>query len=197
MHNALAVIGGLILVGAALPYIVQTLRGETHPNIVTWSIWTLLNIITTVVTLSDGAVQTAIFTGASTIGTGTIALASLRYGVARYTWFDGVCLLLALLSIVLWRITNEPGVAIAINLVADFFAILPTIRHAWREPWRETWQTFAISTLGSTVILLSMSKHTFVSVALPAWFLVTDLLLLMIIKSRRQRFPQPVAVDAE
>jgi hypothetical protein len=68
--NTLALIAGLISFGSALPYIIDVARGKTHPNVVTWLTWSILNLINTATTWSAGQYQTAIvgaFTAAATL----------------------------------------------------------------------------------------------------------------------------------
>src|SRR5450756_1575458 len=98
----------------------------------------LLHIIATSAAFASGAVQTAIFITAATFGTGLIVLMSLRYGFRRYTRFDVICQILAILGIVVWRVTSQLLFAIIIVMGVNLMAALPTFRHAWRETQYET-----------------------------------------------------------
>src|SRR6185369_7622836 len=94
MHNALAVIGGLVAISSSVPYILGTLRGKTHPNLVSWFTWMLLHVIAASAAFASGALQTGIFTTAAALSTGLIVIMSLRYGIRRYTRFDLICQIL-------------------------------------------------------------------------------------------------------
>jgi hypothetical protein len=187
MNNTLAFIAGIIIVASAIPYAIDTFKGKTRPNVVTWFTWTLLNAINATAAYADGAMQTAIFASAATIATGTIVTGGLiRNGIKKYTPFDVICQVLALIGIFLWLITSNPVLAIVFVLVADVIAVLPTVRHAWLKPFEETWQTFAISMVGSGITLVAIASYTFVALAIPLWIFISDTMLLTLILSRRR-----------
>lgn len=186
MRNAIALLAGIISFASALPYIYDTAKGKTHPNVVTWFTWTLLNLINTVVAINADAAQTAIFTGFSGLATGTIAVMGLRNGVKKYTPFDVACQVVALLGIVLWRLTDNPSLAVGIALGVDITGALPTLRHAWIAPFAETWQSFAIGGVAALLTLISISNYNFVSLAFPVWIGINCALLVGIILTRRR-----------
>lgn len=186
MRNALAIIAGLIGVVSTLPYIRDTLRGKTHPNIVTWFSWSLISAISTVATLAGGATQTAIFTGAFTLCTSFVVIAGLRHGIKHYTPFDVICQILAIVGIIIWRITNDPAAAILINIIANLIATLPTYRHGWLAPREETWQAYAIGALAITVGIISIEKLNFVSLGYPLYIFLSDISLVWMILYRRR-----------
>jgi hypothetical protein len=192
MHNTLAIIGGLVAISSSVPYIRNTILGKTHPNLVSWFTWMLLHMVATCAAFASGAVQTAIFTSAATLSTGMIVLMSLRYGFRRYSRFDVICQILAVLGIVVWQITNQPIFAIVIVMGVNLTAALPTFRHAWLQPQQETWQTFAISVLAASITLASIAHYNFISLAYPVYFFVCDGALAIVILARQSRLSRRV-----
>lgn len=187
MRGDLAFLAGCIAIAGAVPYILDTLKGKTHPNIVTWFTWTLLNGINAVAAWSGGAAQTAIFSAAGAIATGAICIAGLRYGLKHYTRFDIICQSSALLGVVLWRLTSRPAVAVLVNVATDFSGWLPTYRHAWRSPHAETWQTFAFSAVSSMLTLISIQHYTLLALAFPTYILCANITIVSTILVRRRR----------
>ena len=187
MRNALAVVGGLVAISSSIPYIVNTVRGKTHPNMVSWFTWMLLHVVAAGAAFAAGATQTAIFTSAAALSTGLITGMSLRYGFRRYTRFDIICQAMAILGLALWQITNRPLFAIILVMGVNLTAALPTIRHAWQEPQRETWQTFAISVLAASLTILSIAHYNFISLAYPVYFIVCDGAIAILILARRSK----------
>jgi len=78
MRNVIALLAGIISFTSALPYIYDTARGKTHPNVVTWLTWTLLNAINTIAAIRTGNVQTALLTGFSAAATGSIMAMGIK-----------------------------------------------------------------------------------------------------------------------
>lgn len=189
MRNAIALLAGIISFASAFPYIIDTAKGKTHPNVVTWFTWTLLNLINSIVAISSGAVQTAIFTGFSGLATGTITVMGLKRGVKHYTPFDYACQGIALLGIVLWRLTDNPSLAIGVALAVNITGALPTLRHAWIAPFAETWQGFAIGGFAAALSVVTIASYNFVSLAFPVWIGINCLLMVGIILGRRRNHP--------
>lgn len=181
MLIALAYLSALIAILATLPYILDVVKGNTRPNLVTWGTWSLLNLITAIAAFADGSWQAAVF--ASAIGSCTVivAILSLSKGVKKYTAFDVVCQVLALLAIVAWQVTSDPSWAIVFTIAGSFIASLPTVRHAWFKPKEETWQYFAVDAFAAFLSILSVSNVTFSSAGFPIYILVNDLLILSVI----------------
>jgi hypothetical protein len=185
MRNLLSVIGALVAVSSAIPYIANTMRGQTRPNTVSWLTWMFLHVIATFAAFSSGAIQTAIFTSAAALSTGVIAAISLRFGVRRYTRFDMICQLLSVVGLGIWLLTDKPLFAMIIVMAVNLIAALPTIRHAWNEPDRETWQTFALSVIASTITLVAIAQYNFISLAYPIYFFACDGAIAVVILTRR------------
>lgn len=187
MRNALAIISGLISVVASLPYILDTFRGKTRPNIVTWLTWGSLSAITSFAVLSDHAVQTAIFAGAMALSSFTIALVGLRYGLKRYTLFDIICQILAIIGIILWQVTSQPGLAVLFVIISGLVGALPTYRHIWLQPKEETLPTFVAYFIAELIAITSLANFRFVASGYPIYMALSSVSLIGLILFCRQR----------
>jgi hypothetical protein len=187
MRSDLAFVAALIAIFGAIPYIFDTLKGKTHPNIVTWFTWTLMNGINAAAAWSTGATQTAIYSTGATVATGAILVIGFHFGLKRYTKFDIACQAAALFGVVLWRLTSQPSLAVGINVITDFTGWLPTYRHAWKAPHAETWQTFALSGLSSALTLISIHHYDFIALAFPTYILVANVTIVSTILARRKK----------
>jgi len=131
MRELLTFVAGLIILASPIPYIIDIIRNQTHPNMVTWVTWTLINGINTAAAFSAGAWQTGIYGLCGTLATAAIAVLGLWYGVRKYTRFDIICQGVALLGLPLWLLTKQPALAVTMELGVDLAGGLPTLRHAW------------------------------------------------------------------
>lgn len=185
MREIISVVAGLIAIGGMVPYILDTVKGKTKPNLVSWFTWTILTSVGAAAAFAEGAVTTGIFSAASGISTLSIVILGLRNGVKHYTRFDVICQGLALLGIVLWQITKDPAAAVAVVVLTDAVAALPTLRHSWRDPHAETWQAFGASALGAAITLATVTQASFVALAYPIYLTVVNALTVGIIVHRR------------
>jgi hypothetical protein len=184
-RNVIALIAALASFSGIFPYIRDVIKGKTHPNLVSWATWCLLNLINTAAALSTGAFQTALLSGASALATGWVTFLSIRHGKIKYTAFDIVCQALALAGIVVWRFTGQPEIAVLIAVSIDLVAALPTWRHAWIAPFNETWQGFSLAACAAMVTLFTISQYTLVSLAFPLLVLTNCSVIVSIILYRR------------
>lgn len=178
-----------------MPYILDTLRGKTRPNIVTWATWGTLGAITTFAVLSEHAIQTAIFAGAVTIACYGTALASLRYGFKRYTMLDAICQVLAIIGIILWRMTDQPSLAVLFVIISDLIGAVPTYRHIWLEPHEETLSTFVMYLVAELILLASLSSFRFIAAGYPVYMALNSISLIGLILFCRQRYSRDVRLE--
>lgn len=163
MKIGFLIISVILTVTAVLPYIKDILKGSTRPNLVSWITWTLLTIVATAAAWAAGERIAALFTASVALETLTIVILGIKKGYVKYTPFDVICQIGALLGFLLWWLFNSPAIAVVASVVIDLIGSLPTIRHAWRNPEEETLFTYELSSLGSFFALLALSTYNWVS----------------------------------
>ena len=186
MKTVFLVIATIITVSAVLPYLRDILKGTTKPNIVSWITWTLITGIATAAEIAGHEYVTAIFTGAAMIETASVVAFGLRRGYAKYSRFDVVCQIGAIVGLILWQLFNSPSIGVVACVAIDFIGVLPTIRHSWRKPDEETWSTFALSGVGGIFAILALSRYNVTSLTYAIYIVLINILVSVIILGRRQ-----------
>jgi len=176
MKTAFLILAAAITLVGAVPYIRDILRGTTKPNLVSWITWTLLTGIATAAAISAHEYVVAIFTGAAALEVFTIVLFGLRHGYVKYTRFDVICQVAAIVGIILWQLFNSPAVGVMAAVIIDLVGYLPTLRHSWQKPHEETWQTYAISGLGAVFALGALSTYNWVTLPYAIYIVVVNIL---------------------
>jgi hypothetical protein len=129
-------------VAGTVPYIVETIPGNTKPRIVTWLTWTLLTGVAGAASLSAGQFGAAVFALLGTVATSAVVVAGLRFGDRSFTTLDLFCLAGGLLGLLLWLSLDNPIFAIWAAILIDFVGLVPTLVHAWTQPAAETASAF-------------------------------------------------------
>jgi len=184
--NILIVTAGILSLTSCLPYVIDIAKNKTHPNLVTWITWATVVGISTAAAISDHAYHTAILSGSIFLTDLVIILMSIKRGVKKYTRFDFVCQALAVIGLIIWRLTGNPSTAVAMSLLVIMIGALPTWRHAFNLPNEETWQGFVMGAIAGALTILSLSLYTFVSLALPIITVVNCSIIVVIITGRRR-----------
>ncbi len=184
MKTIFLVLATIITVGSVIPYVRDILRGTTKPNIVSWITWTLLTGIATAAEIAAHEYATAIFTSAAVLETGIIVVLGLKYGYVKYTTFDVVCQIGAIVGIILWQLFNSPAIGVVASVTIDFIGALPTIRHSWLKPGEETWSAYALAGLGGALAIAALNNHNWTSLTYAIYIVLVNAVLTFILVSR-------------
>ncbi|MGA2122912.1 MAG: hypothetical protein ABSG58_00625 [Acidimicrobiales bacterium] len=176
---ALSVFGGY-------GYIRDTLKGETSPNRVTWSLWGIEGVLTFGVEVQQHVGLAAWMTLMLGLMPIAVVLASFHnsHAVWRIGLFDIICGSFSVAGLILWALVREPTVALVIFVCADQLAALPTIRKSWLVPSSETPRAFAMGCLNCAITVLTLKHWTTAGVLFPGCIVVTDFFLTVIIVAR-------------
>jgi len=174
----------LSLVGA-YGYIRDTLRGDTSPNRVTWSLWGVEGVLAFFVEVQQHVGLAALMTLMLGLVPCAVVVASFRNprGVWKLGAFDYLCGAVSIGGLVFWALVNEPTVALVSFVAADQLAALPTIRKSWLAPTTESPRLFFLGTLNCAITLLTLTKLTTAGVLFPGCILVADLIVGLLIVS--------------
>src|SRR6266566_7672685 len=101
-----ALLAAVVAFSGVVGYTIETWRGTTKPNRVSWSLWTLAPLIAFAAQLGEGVTYQAALTFVAGFGPAVVLAASFRDRKAywRITKFDWACGALSLLAIILWAI---------------------------------------------------------------------------------------------
>ena len=165
-----AVLSGILTIVSIFPYVRQTLLRRARPHFVTWFIWSTTSIIGATAQYESGASFSIAVVIANALATGVVALLALAYGVKKYTLIDTACLICAICTIIVWQLTNDAAIAIALAILIDTFAAIPTILKTYRHPRSETAWTYFVFAGAAFLGLLSSTLYDFANIAYPIYF---------------------------
>jgi len=140
-------------------YIKDTLKWKTKPNKITWWIWAAAPLIWAAwMYFSQWLTWNILPVFMAGFLPLLIFLSSFvnKNSYWKLKKLDYICLALAVLALILWKITNNPLLAIIFSILADFFAALPLIIKIYKFPETETisaYFTWLISALSAFLVI--------------------------------------------
>jgi hypothetical protein len=137
-------LAGLVGLAGFVPYVVAILAGQTQPNRATWIIWAVVGAMLAVSYRAAGAGATMWMAAAYVVGPVLIVWFGIRRGIGGWTRLDQACLGICAGSALLWAISGNPRLALALNIIADGCGALPTIAKVWRDPRSEDRLSWAV-----------------------------------------------------
>jgi hypothetical protein len=181
----------LSLLGSA-DYIINTIKGKTKPNRVSWLIWAISPIIGTIAAISNGVTWAILPTFMA--GFGPLLVFIVSFFNKKSYWKlgggDYLCGALAIIALILWGVTKDPNVAIFFSIVADLLAAIPTLIKAWRHPETESGLIFILAELNQITGFIAMKEWSFSESAFGVYLFTINICLITAIYRKKimQRF---------
>lgn len=192
MLTAIAILGIILQLIGFVPYIVDIFRGKTKPERASFWIFTLLIVITIAAQLSQGLTWATVLLMVWAFNTGFIALLSLKYGYGTFKRRDFVSVIVALIGVVLWWVTDQPLVAALIVVGVDFAGFWLTLVKTWAAPYTETMIAWLLSGLGALCALIAAATFDPVQISYLLYSVIANLGIVWIIVYRRRHVnPKP------
>ncbi len=169
------------------PYVRSIQKGETKPHYFSWVIWGLTTTLSSFTELADhGGVgaYSVLISGILCFYVAWLAYIQKRdYNIARSDW---VVFYVALSSLVVWYLTDNPLWAAIILTVVDAFGFIPTFKKAYYYPWEESLTFYAIITVRNFFSIVAMENYT-TTTTLFLWVInILGILLMLFIWWRRR-----------
>ena len=177
-------LGALFNLVGGTTYAVSTLRGRTRPNRVSWFVWSLAAFVAFSAQISQGVGLRSLTTFMVGFGPLMVFLASFvnKESYWKITRFDLACGALSLFALVLWAITGIGNVAIALSIVADVFATLPTLKKGFQHPGTEHPLPFLTGAISATITLLTLKAWSFSNGGFALYILLVSLTLFTLVQ---------------
>jgi hypothetical protein len=155
-----AILGAVIIVAGNAVYAVDTVRGNTQPNRVSWTLWMVAPLIGFAAEVTQHVGLQSLLTFAIGVGPLLVVCASFLdpKAYARVTPFDIACGALSIVALVAWAVTGTGDVAIFFAIMSDLFGAVPTVRKAYRDPESEHALAFVGGVIGSIITLLTINS---------------------------------------
>lgn len=173
------------LVGTSM-YALDTLRGLTQPNRVTWLMWTIAPGLAFVDELQQGVGLRSLMT--FVIGFGPLLVLIASFANRRSVWkigpFDIACGAASCLGLILWLVTSNDTVALFSFMAADFLAGLPTVVKSWRDPASESTSAYLTGAINALLTLTTVTVWTTAVVAFPIQIVLFNLVQVTLVAGR-------------
>lgn len=177
---------GLSLYGG-VSYVVDTIKGKTKPNRLSWGLWAAAPLIGVGAAISSGA---DVLTTARTFMAGFIPLlvfvASFlnKNSYWKTEKFDLYCGVFSVIALILWLALDIPVYAVLLAAIGDLFAAIPTIKKAWKNPETETGVTYVMSLLSVLIILPTIKVFDIPNTAFQIYLVIVNIALIIAVYRR-------------
>lgn len=190
-------VSGIVVLLSIIPYAVRVYQRKIVANLVSWLIWSMVALALLANYDMSGAkdnLWTLIWGTANPFIITFIAL--WRGGTRKIGRFDIWCLAFGIISMIVWLYFSSKEAAtlgLVMGIVADAFALVPTIRGAYVRPEDDRPMMWGVFSLGYVISLFSITEHTFSNYVLPLYFSIGAGIVFSVLARYRVRNKIPIS----
>ena len=177
-------VGFALSLYGGLSYLIDTLKGKTKPNRVTWFFWALAPLIAFVAEIQKGV-------GLQSLMTFSVGFTPLLIFIASFFnkksfWkldrLDYIIGGLAFIGVIVWQITGEGNLAILFAILVDGVAAIPTVIKSYTNPETESPTIFLLGMVNAVITLLTIRVWNFAHWGFPVYILGITVILYALIR---------------
>jgi hypothetical protein len=180
-------IAGLIVILSVIPYSLRVYQRKITPNIISWSLWTLLGLALLLTYRDSGAksnIWPVFFSFLNTLLISTIAIVRQNQQVLfKISKFDSTCFILGLISLIMWIFVrnsrNLVQYALYIVVLTESLACIPTIRFLWKSPWNDRPFAWSLFVIASAMNFYAIPEYTLANVIVPIYMVVSSAIITL------------------
>lgn len=151
-------LGMLLAIIAELKYIHSVIKGTSKPNFSAWGIFTVSMILVLLSSYSLGARDSLYIITVFTLLHFITTILAFRFRVFSLTLFEKLLIVLVILSVILWVITDNPWTALLINILVDTLGFISVAYKLYLHPKTEDSSAWNISLIAYGVNLFTITK---------------------------------------
>lgn len=184
LNENFIILGALLSFYGGLSYLIDTVKGKTKPNRVTWFLWALAPMIAFAAQLEKGVGLTALMTFMAGFNPTMIVLASFinKKSYWKLNKMDYVYGSISIFAIIIWQVTGEGNLAILFSIIADAFASLPTVIKSYKEPETENSTIFLFGMINSGLTLLTIKDWSFAQWGFPVYIFAICVIIYSLVR---------------
>ena len=118
-----------------------------------------------------------------------ITFLSLGYGQYKWTRLDTGCVIVCIVTIIVWKTTDSPLLGILGGVIADATAATPVIKKSWTDPKDEPVFPWAMFALGSAVNMFAVEKWVLKFWLFPVYMTVGSVIMTIPLVLYRLKHP--------
>lgn len=181
MKELFGIVALALSLGANIPYIIETVKGQVKPERISWLLWTLLGLTYYFSALfAEGA---TLFTFGELVGPVIILILALKFGVGGRSRFDLISLAVALVAFVLLFVIEGVLAGLLLALIVDGIGAMLTIRKLLIDPSSESKWFWGIGAISGLFAIASLDNYNLETLLFPMYVVILSTFIFIKAKS--------------
>jgi len=166
--------------------IYSIVKGNFRPQRMTWFLIFLITLLFVGTLFAQGDRNGIFIALAQLVGGGIIFLLSIKKGIGGYGKLDFIVFFMTIVSLIVWRTTQNPTIGLLMSILTDIIAFSPTIVKTWFLPETEEWKFYMSDVIASFFSILSISLYSMENLAFPVYIFCINTLSVVMILGRKK-----------
>lgn len=162
-------------------YMLSILKGESKPHRTTRFVVLSITFLSFASLLAQHNTVAIFLAWVSMLQSILIFALCIKYGMGWWAKTDIICLVIAGIGILVWKLTNNPVMWLLASILADFVGYLPALIKTYKFPETETWVFYILDVFAGLFTLLAVSNFTYQEASYPIYILCINLLMVVFI----------------
>jgi len=188
-------VSALLIIVSGVPYMWDIYTGKVERPVVTsWILWLVIGVILLVSSYTAGASLATTLPAmvAGVLNPAIIVYLSWRYGSYTLNRVDKACILVCIITISVWQITDSALLGIIGGILADAIAAIPQIIKSWKDPSDEPVFPWTMFCFASSINFLAIDVWILEMWVYPLYMTAGSLLICIPIILHRIRHVKKV-----
>lgn len=181
MQTVLVLLSSIFILASYSIYEWAMVKGRAKPHRTTRLVLLIITALGFSSLFAQNDRVVAIFLGICAIQSLVMFLMSFKWGMGGWAKTDIVCLMIALVGIVLWKVTSNPVLGLYGAVGADLAGMIPALIKTYRLPDTEYSPTYIFDLIAITLTALAIRNGGFNEYLYPAYLLAVNALMLVFI----------------
>lgn len=175
-------VSAILIFVSGFPYMKAIYERELErPVISTWCLWLGIGVIFFVTNLQAGATwgTTLLPILMGVINPAIIVVLSIRYGEFKWDRRDTICVIVCIVTIIVWQTTQSPILGMLGGVIADAVAATPMYVKSWMDPKDEPLFPWAMFAFASSLNILAVNEWEVKYYLFPVYMTVGSLVIVL------------------
>jgi len=168
-------------------YIVDTILGKTTPHLFSWIVFLIMDSIAFLIQIWDNAGPWAWGTFATWFMAFVVVILALKNWEKNITRSDIFAFSLAILSVILYILLEDPFYSLIVVLSILVFAMYPTFRKTYHKPSEETLSLYIVAWIRSIISIIATINISILTIWLPVFVVLINVLFISMVLIRKRQ----------
>jgi len=162
-------------------YVLSILKWESKPHRTTRFVLLIITLLSFASLLAQHNTVAIFLSTIYALQSILIFILSIKHGMGWWAKTDIICLVIAGLGILVWKLTNNPVMWLLASLLADLVGMIPALIKTYKFPETETWIFYGLGVLAPALTILAIRNYTYQETVYPIYVLSINFVMFILI----------------